>query len=203
MSGVAIISTGAANIASVAAAFRRTGCDTTVTADARAVRQADRVVLPGVGSFKAGMDALRAHGLDDAIRERVDSERPLLGICLGMQLLATESDESPGVAGLGIVQTAVERLSREARVPQFGWNAVDAGDSTLLRDGYAYYANSYCIQRVPQGWHAATSTHGTTFVAALERGPVLACQFHPELSGTWGAGLLERWLKREETTVPC
>ncbi|MEO0630687.1 MAG: imidazole glycerol phosphate synthase subunit HisH [Planctomycetota bacterium] len=203
MRGVVVISTGAANTASVAAAFHRLGCETTVTTDATLVREAERVVLPGVGSFQAGMNALRAHGLDDVVRARVDAERPLLCICLGMQLLATQSEESPGVVGLGIVQEAVRRLSAEARVPQFGWNAVDARETTLLRTGHAYYANSYCIQSAPDGWRAATSTHGTPFVAALERGPVLACQFHPELSGSWGAGLLERWLKRAEATVPC
>lgn len=203
MPSVAVIETGAANTASVSASLRRCGCDCVVTTDRALIRDADRVILPGVGSFGSGMAALRDHGLDDVVRDRVRSERPTLAVCLGLQLLCTRSEESPGVEGLGLVDAAVQRLPAELRVPQFGWNMVDVGDTSLAESGYAYYANSYCIAAPPLGWRCATSTYGIRFVAAIERGPVLACQFHPELSGRWGASLLRGWLRNSGAPLAC
>jgi imidazole glycerol phosphate synthase glutamine amidotransferase subunit len=118
-----------------------------------------------------------------------------LAICLGLQILAEESEENPGVRGLGVLPATVTRFADGLRVPQLGWNRVAAGDGArLLEDGAAYFANSFKLDNVPPGWTGATADHGGEFVAALERGPVLACQFHPELSGHWGQTLIERWL---------
>ena len=104
--------------------------------------------------------------------------------------------ESPGVGGLGCLDARVAHFPAGVRAPQFGWNAVVAGrDCALLRDGYAYFANSYRLPAAPAGWATATADHGGAFVAAMERGSVLACQFHPELSGSYGAQLLARWLQ--------
>ena len=112
-----------------------------------------------------------------------------------MQLLCAASDEAPGVSGLGCVGERVVRLSGAGRVPQLGWNRMTVpADAVFLRPGLFYFANSYRLAGVPPGWSGATGYHGHRFVAALERGGVLACQFHPELSGTTGAGLLRRWL---------
>lgn len=200
---VVVIATGTANTASVQAAFVRCGYACEVTTDAEAVRDGGPVVLPGVGSFEAGMRALHDHGLADVVRDRVHAGRPLLAICLGLQLLCTRSEESPGVEGLGVLDTAVKRLPDGVRVPQFGWNMVEAGGTAIGDDGYAYYANSFCVPEAPEGWDAATTTYGNRFVAAVERGPVLACQFHPELSGAWGAALLRGWLARTEEALAC
>ncbi len=203
MPRVVIVATGTANTASVAAAFARCGCECVVTTDAVQVREAERLVLPGVGSFEAGMRALHGHGLASILLERIDRDRPLLAVCLGLQLLCAGSEESPGVEGLGVIDAGVRRLPDSVRVPQFGWNTVERGDTTLLEDGYAYYANSYCLAEPPAGWRCATTTYGRRFVAAAERGRLLACQFHPELSGPWGAALIRGWLARTEAGVAC
>lgn len=203
MAPVAILATGVANTASVAAAVHRCGFDSELTDDPRRIVDAERVVLPGVGSFGAGMRRLRERGLDDAIRERVAAQRPLLAICLGLQLLCRSSEESPGVDGIGVIDAPIRRLPDDQRIPQFGWNRITAHQSRLVTDGYAYYANAYCLTEPPDGWIVATTTYGETFVATIERGPVLACQFHPELSGQWGTALIKRWLELKKATAVC
>jgi imidazole glycerol phosphate synthase glutamine amidotransferase subunit len=193
---VHIIKTGVANIASMIAAFERLGASAKLTDNPADVRDGDRVVLPGVGSFGAGIKQIEQLGMREVLVERVEQGRPLLAVCLGLQLLCAESDENPGVEGLGIVSASIGRFPETVRTPQFGWNKLVADDGCeLLRDGYAYFANSYRLARAPAGWSAATAEHGGQFVGAMERGKVLACQFHPEISGTWGLNLLERWLK--------
>lgn len=192
---VHIIHTGVANIASMMAAFRRLGGEPKLTENPEHVRDGDRVVLPGVGSFGAGMRRIEELGMRDVLVERAEGGRPLLAVCLGLQLLCAESQESPGVEGLGIVPAAITRFPDTVRIPQFGWNRLVAEEHCrLLTDGYAYFANSYRLQAAPEGWSAAMAEHGGRFVAAMERGNTLACQFHPEISGQWGLGLLERWL---------
>lgn len=203
MDPVLVVSTGVANTASVAAAIRRCGYAVELSDDADQVRDAKRVVLPGVGSFATGMMRLRARGLDEAIIERVNDGLPILAICLGLQLLCRRSEESPGVEGLGVIDSDVCRLPMSERVPQFGWNRIEAKSTSLIQSGYAYYANSYCLLDYPEDWSASTSLYGREFVAALERGPVLACQFHPELSAEWGSELIKRWLVREEVGATC
>lgn len=200
---VFIIETGLANTASVAAAFTRLGVPVERGTDAQSMGRAPFVVLPGVGSFGAGMASLRRAGLVEALRARVLSGAPTLGICLGMQLLCRASEEAPGVEGLGVVPGVLRRFPDGVRVPQLGWNAVEAGEGArLLAGGAAYYANSYRLADAPPGWPVAWSQHGGRFVAALERGRVLGCQLHPELSGTWGLDLLERWLA-DRAAVPA
>lgn len=190
---VVVVRTGAANIASVLAGLARAGAAGEVTTDPEIVRAAERLVLPGVGAFGATMARLKP--LAAILRERVEAGRPTLAVCLGLQLLCESSEESPGVAGLGVVPRRIERFPGTVRVPQLGWNRVEAGGCSLIESGHAYYANSYRLAKAPAGWGAATSIHGGRFVAALERGAVLACQFHPELSGPWGIALLRRWLE--------
>jgi imidazole glycerol phosphate synthase glutamine amidotransferase subunit len=192
---VVVARTGTANTASVVAALERGGCRVEVTTDAAAFAAADRAVLPGVGAFGPVVRHLQQLQLMDAVRERFISLRPLLAICLGLQVLAEGSDESPGEAGLGVLPVTVRRFPDGVVVPQLGWNRVEAGaNCRLLSSGAAYFANSYRIDTLPAGFSGAFSDHGGPFVAAVERGPVLACQFHPELSGQWGQELIERWL---------
>ncbi len=197
---VLVVRTGTANLASVLSGLRRVGAISRVTHDPDEVRAARRVVLPGVGAFGAAMAMLREQNLVDPLVERINAGRPTLAVCVGLQVLCAASDESPGVAGLGIIDRRVTRFAGAMRVPQLGWNLVEAPrDSALLDTGYAYFANSYKLDDAPDGWEVAYADHGGPFVAALAQGPVLACQFHPELSGTWGIRHLERWMKLTET----
>ncbi len=206
---VGIISTGVANTASVVAAFRRLGVETELVSDWRKVESARRLVLPGVGSFGCAMDRLNELKMVEPLRERILSEIPTLAICLGLQLFCSASEESPGMEGLSILPTTVKRFDVQAteesrhphdqlRVPHLGWNQVKANSCKTLSNGQAYFAHSFYIDQVPPGWNQATAHHGGSFVAAIEKGSVLACQFHPELSGSWGRELLATWLGKVE-----
>ena len=193
---VAVVRTGTANLASVLAGLRRAGADPAVADSPEDLEGAGRIVLPGVGAFGAAMQTLEESGMREAVRRWFADGRPALAVCLGLQLLGTGSEESPGIEGLGVAGVRAGRFGEEVRVPQLGWNRIEPdGGSRLLEEGYAYFANSYRWETVPEGWTAAWSDHGGPFVAAIERGPVVACQFHPELSGNWGQDLLARWLE--------
>src|SRR2546428_1277572 len=198
MADVVIVDSGLANLAAMASGFRRIGGNVEVTGDKGIVRDAPRVVLPGVGAFGAGLGALRARGLDQAVTQAAARGTPLLGVCLGMQMLCEASEEAPGVAGLGVIPGTCRRLAEDVRVPHLGWNAVTAGGEGggLGDTGGAALGACNALPQPPPGWVAAWTTHGRRFVAALERERLLACQFHPELSGTYGQALLERWLAR-------
>lgn len=196
-----VIGTGVANTASVLAALKRVGARPRLSVDPAEVQSAERVVLPGVGSFAVGMERLNQTGLADILRARIETGRPTLGICLGMQLLGTGSDEAPGVAGLGVAPMVARRFPDTLVVPQLGWNEVSVPTGRgLLTTGSAYFAHSFRVTEPPAGWRVARTEYGRPFVAAIERGAVLACQFHPELSGAWGLSLLERWLTGQPTT---
>ena len=198
-SEVAIVATGTANLAAVEAAFRRIGVTPRVTTDAEEIGGVDHLVLPGVGAFRAAREAL-GPGISEALAARIREGRPTLGVCLGLHLMCEESEESPGVAGLGVVGGRVGRFGEGARVPQMGWNRVDPEPGVrLVRAGYAYFANSYRLTEAPAGWRIAWAEHDGRFVASIERGAVLACQFHPELSGGFGREILRRWLE----AAPC
>ena len=197
---VHIIETGLANMASVEAGFSRLGCRIFRTHDPQVVDKADRVVLPGVGQFGAGMVQLRKNGLKGAIRKRIGDQRPTLAICLGLQLLAVESDESPGVEGLGCLPVKVTAFPPTVRSPQFGWNTIRSETMPVISEGGSvYFANSYRITSAPPDWQAAYCDYGGSFVAALRRGGILACQFHPELSGAFGRRILANWLEGDSS----
>ncbi len=195
MNTIGVVPTGVANLRAVEAAFERQGMTVHLLATAQEIDDAEWVVLPGVGSFESGMEALRAQGWDQVLRRRVMERRPTLAVCLGLQLLCEESEEAPGVRGLGCVPVTAGRL-RSARVPHLGWNGVSpAPETAYLRAAEYYFANSYAVRNVPACWKPAWTWYGKQFAAAFEDGGVLACQFHPELSGRAGAALLNRWLR--------
>lgn len=197
MRSVAVIATEVANTASVLSALRRAGAAPALTSDPAEVADAPYVVLPGVGAFGAGVARLRALQVAEPLRARVQAGRPTLAVCLGLQLLCQRSEESPGEEGLALLPLPVRRFGGAGvRVPQLGWNQIEPQPGCrLLQAGYGYFANSYCARDIPAGWAGALADHGGPFVAALERGPVLLCQFHPELSGAYGLALLQRWLE--------
>ncbi len=195
MADVLILPTGTANLASVRAAFEKLGRTSALADDADMIAKAAHVVLPGVGTFGATMAGLRAAGFDQAIAERVREGAPTLAMCVGLQVMFEASDESPDTEGLGVVGGKVGRFTDEVRVPQFGWNRIEPEPGCrFLEAGYAYFANSYRVQKAPD-CRIARAMHGEPFVAAFEHGDVLACQFHPELSSTFGHRLIQRWLE--------
>ena len=180
---VAICAYGAGNVRSVELAFRRLGASTAVAEEEQSVLDADLVVLPGVGSAGSAMAGLRRRGLDSALRARVAAGRPVLGICLGLQLALDESEEEGGVAGLGLAPGRVVRL-RYGRIPRIGWAPVEPGGETF------WFAHSYAAETA-----AATATsEGLT--AIVEHGSFVGVQFHPEKSGAAGARFLTRCLSR-------
>jgi glutamine amidotransferase len=192
MTTTLVIPTGTANLKSVLFALERAGASPRLWAGEDVVC-AERVVLPGVGAFDAGITALTDQGLVAPLQARVRQGRPTLGICLGLQLFAEASDEGQA-RGLGVVSGRVRALPSSIKVPHLGWNLVEG----LGAAGFAYFANSFALREVPPGWEAAWTTHGDRFVSALSRRGVLLCQFHPELSGTFGARVLRRWLQQTE-----
>ena len=193
---VSIVPTGTANLASVIAGLERLGAQTDLARHAEQVERADRVVLPGVGSFGAAMAEVDRRALRGALTDRIVDGRPTLAVCVGMQLLATSSEESDGIDGLGVIGARVRRFGDGVLVPQLGWNqvVVDSG-CRFLTDGWAYFANSYHYPDLPGGWSGASTDHGGEFVSGMERGDVLACQFHPELSGEWVRSVVGSWLE--------
>ena len=195
--GVAVVDSGGANIASVLHALRRLGVEPDFTKDAEHIRAADRVILPGVGAAGHAMDVLRGHGLVDVIR---GLSQPVLGICLGMQLLF-ESSEEDDAALLGLVPARLQRLpDREGlRVPHMGWNEIETtGDDPLTRGldrKWFYFVHSYAA---PTGdWTLASSYHGQPFTAIVRSANFCGAQFHPERSAVAGATLLKNFLEAD------
>src|SRR5919201_3014334 len=153
VSDVVIVNSGVANLASIGGAFRRLGASVVISAEAAVVREARRIVLPGVGAFGAGMATLRDAGLDAALHESIARGTPILAVCLGMQLLGEASEEASGVSGLGIIPGIFRRLPASVRIPHLGWNAVtaEAGERYVTR-GVAAFANSYALRTTPPEW---------------------------------------------------
>jgi imidazole glycerol-phosphate synthase subunit HisH len=178
---VAICDYGAGNVRSVQVALERLRADATPTHDPAAVREAELAVLPGVGSAASAMSALESTGLAAALRERFDAERPILGICLGLQLALQESEEDGGVACLGLLPGRAVRL-RNGRVPRIGWAPVDPTGEAF------YFAHSYAAE-TPEA-----TAHSEGLVAEARSGSFTGVQFHPEKSGAAGARYLERCL---------
>jgi glutamine amidotransferase len=196
---ISIVDYGMGNLFSVARAFSHLGCEVAVTSDAAALREAEAVLLPGVGAFAEAMARLDAAGLSQALRDRAAAGRPLFGVCLGMQLLFDESAEYGRHAGLGVFPGAVAPLpaSPGLKIPHMGWNQVRAaGEQPILRglDGEDFYfVHSFAVLSSPAA--AGLTEYGVPFVSAAARGAVAATQFHPEKSSTAGLALYRNWLE--------
>ncbi len=194
---VSVLQTGVANIASVLAGLKKAGAEVTPTQNIASIANDPFVVLPGVGTFGSTMQTLLEHRLVEPLKERLNAGAPTLLVCVGFQLLFEQSEESPGVEGFGLIPGRVSRFPDTVRTPQFGWNSISPDeDCAILESGFAYFANSYRAETVSSDWSAAYSDNGGRFVAAVERGSILGCQFHPELSSSWGINLLTKWLQR-------
>lgn len=195
----AIVDYRAGNLTSVKNAFAALGVETVVTSDPAAIASADRVVFPGVGAARSAMENLRNLGLVEAVRTAATDGRPFLGICLGMQILFDHSEEDGGVDCLGIVRGGVRRFPDGTgdKIPQIGWNDVsrtECGECAADFSGREFYfVHSYYAEVVPET-SLVTEYAGVKFTAMVERGPLWACQFHPEKSGRVGLDLLRAWL---------
>ncbi len=201
---VAVLDYGSGNLRSAERALVRAGAEVTVTGDVALASRADGLAVPGVGAFASCMAGIEAVGGRALITERTAAGRPILGICVGMQVLFTEGQEH-GVAtkGLGLLPGEVTRL-RAPTVPHMGWNTLDwPSPSALFSEvepgARCYFVHSYAVRPSPElaatGTMVTTAEHGERFVAAVERGPLWAAQFHPEKSGDVGASLLANWVR--------
>lgn len=199
---IGIIDYDAGNIKSVERALAWLNQETVVSRDAETLLRADRVILPGVGSFGDAMEKLRAYGLVEVIRECVDRGTPLLGICLGLQLLFGSSEESPGVEGLHLLDGRIVRIpsAESLKVPHIGWNNLSFPRKGRLFEGlegnpYVYFVHSYYLQAADEGIVTACTEYGTHIHASVEKGNVFACQFHPEKSSGAGMGILRNFCR--------
>jgi glutamine amidotransferase len=203
---VAIIDYDAGNIKSVEKAFDYLGTETVVTRDPKEIYRADRVVLPGVGSFGDAMNKINEYGLRETINEVVSHETPFLGICLGLQLLFDSSDESENVSGLGILRGTINRIpnvdanNNTYKIPQIGWNSLSFPREGRLfkgisEDAYVYFVHSYYLKAADRDQVVATTDYSVTIDASVESGNVFACQFHPEKSAEVGMQILKNFLE--------
>ena len=195
---IAIIDYGMGNLASVQNAFEKIGCETFVTADPDKIVAAERVVLPGVGAFAEAISLLRKQGIDRSLQEVVKREIPLLGICLGMQLLFTESYEHGTYKGLNIIPGTVEKFVIDEKVPHMGWNNIKIRPGSKLfagipTDSFFYFVHSYYVRPEEDTLIAASCQYGLNFCAAVEKEKVFATQFHPEKSSDWGLEILKNF----------
>ncbi len=189
---VAVVDYGIGNLRSVERALIHAGARASVTGDAAAIAAADGVVLPGVGAFGAALDALDHHGLRATVLEAAASGRPLLGVCLGYQLLFDWSEESGGREGLGLLPGRITRLGADrGKIPHMGWNRLRIHRRSRLLEGvadgaYVYFVHSYAADAVPVEALVASTDYGGPVAAVVERGNVVGTQFHPEKSGADG-----------------
>ena len=197
MKYTAIVDYGVGNLKSVANAMAYIGQKTLVTGDAGELERADAIILPGVGAFPDAAEKLRASGLDRVLRIQ-SAKKPILGICLGMQLLFDGSEEVRPCKGLGLVGGWVDQIQTDRKLPHIGWNSLTFhNDSPLFKgldDGaYVYFVHSFCGYAQHEENVIARTEYGTSVVAAVGRGNVFGCQFHPEKSGEVGLQILKNF----------
>jgi imidazole glycerol-phosphate synthase subunit HisH len=202
---IAVIDYGGGNVGSLLAALERRGAAFSLTEDPREVERAEAAILPGDAAFGATMDALRARGLDGAIRRTIAAGRPFLGICVGMQVLFDSSDEYGGALGFGILPGEVRRFTAAPRIPHMGWNDLVIERTHPFVDGvadgsWAYFLHSYRV--AGSASTIASCDYGGRFAAIVAEGNVMATQFHPEKSRAAGARLLDNFVRIALTSSP-
>ena len=199
---IAIIDYDAGNIKSVEKALHYLGEETTVTRDPQTLLNADKVILPGVGSFGQAMENLHTYGLVPVIHEIVEKKTPFLGICLGLQLLFESSEETPGVEGLGILKGKIVKIppAPGLKIPHMGWNNIKVKeDSRLFKElpenPYVYFVHSYYLKAEEEQIVKASTEYTTHIHASVEKDNIFACQFHPEKSSDVGLKILKNFVE--------
>ena len=201
---IAIIDYDAGNLKSVEKALKYLGQDVIVSRDSSEILQADKVILPGVGSFGDAMNNLDHFNLVDTIKKVAEKDTPFLGICLGLQLLFEKSDETPGAEGLGILKGEILRIPPKEglKIPHMGWNSLNIKPQARLFDGiannsYVYFVHSYYLKAEDENIVAASTEYSTHIHASVESGNIFACQFHPEKSSDVGLRILKNFADRK------
>ena len=200
---IAIIDYDAGNIRSVEKAIALLGEEPCITRDKDTILRADKVILPGVGAFGSAMEKIRAYGLEEVIHEVVDRGTPFLGICLGLQLLFEESEEAPGVKGLGLFEGKIVRIPDQngtLKIPHIGWNSLQFPNKGSLFEGieensFVYFVHSFYLKAKNTNDVVATTQYGEILDVAVQRDNMYACQFHPEKSSTVGLKIIENFIK--------
>lgn len=197
---IAVIDYGAGNLQSVVKAFRFIGCDIAVTKDPEELKTASAAVLPGVGAFGDAMSCLKNSGMVNPVLDFIETKKPFLGICLGLQLLFQGSEETPGVSGLGVLGGTIQRIPAETglKIPHIGWNSLhvkrqDGLFQGLGQDPYVYFVHSYYLKAENPEEVSSTADYGISIDASVQKGNLFATQFHPEKSGTVGLQMLKNF----------
>lgn len=196
---IGIINYGAGNLHSVKKAIEFSGARTKFVTREKDIKGCGKLILPGVGAFGKAMQALDAMHLNESICKFIASNRPFLGICLGMQLLFENSEESPNILGLGILPGSVKKLPPAVKVPHLGWNQIDLLDKSPLWRGipdhvFLYFAHSYFVEPLDKTIVSAKCHYGHPFAVAFARETIFAVQFHPEKSQKWGLKIMENFI---------
>ncbi len=199
---IAIIDYDAGNLKSVEKALQFLGQECVITRDFHEIKKADKVILPGVGSFGDAMSQLKKYELDKVIREVAAEQKPFLGICLGLQLLFEGSEESEGVEGLHLLDGEILRIPEQEglKIPNIGWNSLDLQNNGRLFENlngnpFVYFVHSYYLKAREESIVKATIEYSTHIHASVEKDNIFACQFHPEKSGTVGLQILSNFAK--------
>lgn len=201
---IAIIDYDAGNIKSVEKALQFLGQEVVITSDRETIMNADKAILPGVGAFGDAMNKIRERGLEEVIHDFVNTGKPFLGICLGLQLIFEKSEESPEATGLGLLKGTITKIPTEVnginqKVPQIGWNNIVVNPDSKLLSGlgenpYVYFVHSYYLKAENSDEVAATTEYGVKIDCAVEKGNVMATQFHPEKSSEVGLKILTNFI---------
>ena len=201
---IAIIDYGAGNLQSVKKAFDFIGAESVITDNPETINACDKILLPGVGSFGDAMDSMTQKGLVETVKQNAMSGKPFLGICLGLQLLFEESEESPGVNGLGIFKGKIKKFSPDMglKIPHIGWNSLEIKQKgTLFKDipenSYVYFVHSYYLHAEDENEIATVTNYGIDFHSAVGKNNIFATQFHPEKSGDVGLQILRNFASME------
>lgn len=199
---IAIIDYDAGNLRSVEKALQFLGQEAVITRNRHEILRADKVILPGVGAFGDAMGRLNQYGLVDVIHQVAGQGTPFLGICLGLQLMFESSEESEGVAGLGLLRGRILRIPDcpNLKIPHMGWNSLEIKPDSRLFAGissgaYVYFVHSYYLKAEDEAVVAASTEYSTHIHAAVETGSLYACQFHPEKSGDVGLKILKNFVE--------
>ena len=197
---IAIIDYGAGNLQSVKKAFDFIGAESVITDNPEIINSCDRILLPGVGSFGDAMDSMHKSGLVETVKQNALSGKPFFGICLGLQLLFEESEESPGVKGLGIFKGKIKKFSSDMglKIPHIGWNSLEIKQKDTLfknvpENSYVYFVHSYYLHAEDEEDVATVTNYGIDFHSAVGKNNIFATQFHPEKSGDVGLQILRNF----------